>query len=241
MQDIVFAHSMAKGDDPNEDIYDLSSSRLVLCDGASESFDSCTWAKILARNYINHEQINARMLAESIKDYDTAQAHRELNWAQQLASGRGSYSTLLGYFYSSRDNSIWLDCVGDSSAFVIRDSDLAMLFSYPYRRPEEYLDRPRLLSTQQEKNVPLNASLSTPPWLSTRFALRHKVKYHVLLLTDAIACWLLKNRDNAQSVACLLNLTDNDHNIFEDFVAEKRKSGEMKTDDTTMIHVTITA
>ena len=54
-----------------EDSYEflISDGRIALCDGASESFDSKTWARIVTSQFVDDPEIKASWLDECIRRY----------------------------------------------------------------------------------------------------------------------------------------------------------------------------
>ena len=68
----VQSFSVPKYPDTNEDkwlIPDDSNAPIVLCDGASESYNSNLWAEILAKGLNRHEDFSVAWLNHKIAEY----------------------------------------------------------------------------------------------------------------------------------------------------------------------------
>jgi hypothetical protein len=70
--------------------------RLALCDGASESFDSRTWAQLFARKFTKEPEVSIGWLSEAVNEYVASFDVTDLPWSKQAAFDRGSFETLLG-------------------------------------------------------------------------------------------------------------------------------------------------
>jgi hypothetical protein len=55
----------------NEDAYELAaeSGRIALSDGASESFASQSWARLLAKRFVSQPELNATWLDDAVADH----------------------------------------------------------------------------------------------------------------------------------------------------------------------------
>src|SRR5689334_10979412 len=82
----------------NEDARSISPRRGVsaLSDGASVSFDSAAWAKILVRRYAQNPQFDRQWLRGAINEFAKLYDRESLPWMQQASFDRGSFASLLG-------------------------------------------------------------------------------------------------------------------------------------------------
>lgn len=217
----------------NEDIYriDIDRSLIVLCDGASESFDSKTWAVNLADKFLIEQDINHAWINDAISRYNELFDYSKLSWSKQAAFERGSFSTLLGITYSEPDNVIEMTGIGDTVAILINNNEI--IDSFPYTSAEEFLNHPELLSTNLEQNSFLYSSNQLVQYKKAWNIERNK-NLHILLMTDALAEWLFRNWLIDRSI--LTKLIDiNDEMEFEKLVLAERSAKNMKTDDSTLI------
>lgn len=236
---IVFAGQVAKdlSSSPEhiEDVYAISKdgTRVVLCDGASESFDSRTWAELLANKFLCDPDIQSGWTADVLSNYSDKFDYQQMSWAKQASFDRGSFSTLLGFQFFPDDSYVQITGVGDSVAFLLREG--SMIDSYPYTHMDEFQLRPRLLST----NVKHNEFVSSPDFMclhNKKWTIDRDKKHNILMMTDAIAEWVLSSIHSDvfswESLLCLSN-----HDELEELVLAKRGSSNMRTDDVTLINI----
>jgi len=219
----------------NEDVclIDIDRSLIVLCDGASESFDSKTWAAILANKFLNNQAIDPAWVDDVISSYRAQFDCEKMSWSKQAAFERGSFSTFLGITYSPSDNLVEIIGIGDTIALLLNDDKL--IDSFPYTSAEEFAKRPLLLSTKSEHNQFL---------LSSDFMISHKKTWRIdkennprlLFMTDALAEWTLRDGQvENSSLEKLLQLSN--FSEFKDLVLSERCLKNMRFDDTTLVNV----
>lgn len=215
----------------NEDQWHLPEAEgenlFVLCDGASESFDSRGWASLLANGLTSLDDFDNDWLAEKIREYEKAWQGRDLGWAQQRAFDRGSFSTLLALRLSGGKCEV--SAIGDSVAFSVNAD--AVIDKCPYYKAEQFLAHPLLLSTLKQLSPDINENRDDCAYHAD---LDINGATHVLLLTDAIAHWLMKNMHDPGQIRKLLEIGSQKE--FAAFVSQERQRG-MRFDDTTMIRI----
>jgi|SRR5665213_290699 len=209
----------AMGDRASLGVYAVS-------DGASESFDSRRWSKLLVRLFLANAHVDERWLHRAVSLYVRQFDREAMTWSAQAAFDRGSFATLTGIVISPGRSQVQVLGVGDSLAVLVDGTHLVS--SYPYQRPEQFALRPLLLSTVWEQNRALLGNALAG--LGARWSLRHLRDASVLLMTDALGAWLL--RDPRSRVPKLLNL--NTSLQFEALVGHERMNGQMRRDDTTL-------
>ena len=221
-------------DDLNEDIFDLSpldqdSSRIVLCDGASESYNSRALAEILCKRWIDG-RINIPKLGLKgiLKDFNTEVDKSKLGWAQAAAFERGSFRTFLGVEFIQGTLKIF--AIGDTMACVVKKAPQTIKF-YPYDKIDEVPPRPTLISSVRNNNTFYKPSILKDKCSSIHL----KEGEHIFLMTDALALWALKKPiKNIRILFGIRNTAD-----FEGFVENERFNHRMKDDDTTLIHLQV--
>jgi len=202
----------------------------AVSDGASVSFDSASWSRILARRYAQHPQFDLDWVAQAIADYAKLHDRDSLEWMQQAAFDRGSFASLLGVT-GRGDGRIGVLAIGDSLA-VLCDGD-RLIASFPYETPEQFEARPQLLSTNPAENVFLTEP-DALAGLCVEWDLGPLDKPALLCATDALGCWILSQRDSETSpVARLRGIAKS--RAFARFVEEERAAGRMRRDDTTLL------
>jgi hypothetical protein len=200
----------------------------AVSDGASESYDSAEWARILTRRFVARPSLGADWVGEAITEYAAQYNRDSMGWSAQAAFDRGSFATLLGLSLGPGERVAHLLAVGDSLA-VLADAG-GLRASFPYQRPEQFTARPMLLSTMAERNVrlldPEAGHIARVEW-----DMAGLVRPRLLLMTDAVGAWLLA--DPELRLARLLGLES--PAAFADLVEAEREAATMRRDDCTLL------
>jgi hypothetical protein len=216
-----------------EDRYQADSSayRIGVCDGASESFDSQTWATILSQQFIEEPVINEEWLDKALNTYSQYHHPSTLSWSKEAAFERGSFSSLIGIDYSPNDAELSVLAIGDSIAVLIDDETL--IETFPYSKSIEFAQRPELFSTKKELNQFIfNSNFRQKH--SRVWSLGNSSQIRLLCMTDAIAEWAFKHHENDDPVwQNLLALESQEE--FEEMVRVMQQEGSMRVDDVTLL------
>lgn len=220
--------------DDNEDAIKIvpDSGKIIVSDGASESYDSRTWARLLVSSSVEWAGLNRDWLSVAIASYKAQFDLTNLSWSKQAAFARGSFATLL-LVEHSMENEINLFVVGDSLAVLLDNTEL--IESFPYVRAEEFLKRPELIST----DAGLNSFLESPDFISKRkktWSIKDITVPIVLCMTDALGQWALRREEEGNPVwqrLCEIK----DEIEFTDLVNSERLRRNMRVDDTTLIRL----
>ena len=229
------AYTLPKADNAsnNEDRYSVSH-RLGLAaisDGASTSFDSFSWAKILVRRYCQQPVVHERWLCEAIREFNSFYDRDAMPWMEQAAFDKGTFASLLGIRQIEDTESVRLFAVGDTTA-ILCDGD-AHVSTFPYTRTEEFLHSPELLSTVHRfDRVPLDE----------HFNQAHSVSWElsgmriptILCMTDALAHWCFTQFENGADPIGRLHALRTLRK-FRNFVEGERAARRMRVDDTTLL------
>jgi hypothetical protein len=233
---VDFAASVAKDSDAeylNEDSYLFSLDGRVasLSDGASESFDSKSWATILCSMSCAGLGVSPESISQAVKEYATIYDPSTLSWSKYMAFERGNFATLLSCEYNKERSEVEVVAVGDSVVIICENNEVTRRF--PLDDPEQFNERPELLSTRND----LNGFLSDP-FFNTKHVLVSPVNSQtaVLLMTDAIGHWCYKAIAEGREEWRLLLSIDSVLE-FNEFVLESRKDKLMKIDDTTLVRL----
>jgi hypothetical protein len=202
----------------------------AVSDGASVSFDSAAWSRILARRYAQHSHVDDAWVEKAIAAYAKLHDRDSLPWMQQAAFDRGSFASLLGVT-DKGGGRVGILAIGDSLA-VLCDGD-AMLASFPYDSPAQFEARPQLLSTNPAENGFL-AEPDAMARLSVEWDLGPLDNPALLCVTDALGCWILSQRGSGPSPIAHLRAIGS-RRAFARFVEEERGAGRMRRDDTTLL------
>jgi hypothetical protein len=246
---INFKGTVSKaGDWHNEDSFGLSlfKSIAVMCDGATESFDSRSWSKFLVKHFIRQPAFGRRYGASirswvsgAVESYAESLDVSAMSWSQELAFSRGSYSTLIGV-KQIRNGNVLVSGVGDSIVAVLDGADIKK--TWPYDSAESFNMSPILISTLANKN---NA-LPKENQMTVKINVSRYGAPVLLCMTDALGQWLLSEQKkpgpsgrarSSRPIRKLLAIRTNLQ--FETFVQRERKHGRMRVDDTTLIHISL--
>lgn len=212
--------------DLNEDASAVSSRRrtYVVSDGASESFSSRRWAKVLVTKFLRKPYIDGEWLRHAIASYDRAYNREQMSWSAQASYDRGSFATLLALVFDDDHQGLRIFGIGDS--LVVLDDGEEMRASFPYTDPDQFRANPLLLSTIHDRNSALLNSLPTTYW---RLDLNPKAR--IYCMTDALGAWLLSNA--AERLPILRELESKEQ--FIELVEAARRTGDMRRDDSTLL------
>lgn len=217
----------------NEDSYLFSLDGRVasLSDGASESFDSKSWAAILCGMSCAGSGVSPESIFQAVNSYNIQYDPSQLSWSKALAFERGSFATLLSCEYNNERSEVEVIAVGDSVVVVCEGEEVSKCF--PLTVPEQFEMRPELLSTRNDLNGFIN-----DPLFNTKHVMVSAVSSNttVLLMTDAIGHWCYKAISEGREEWRLLLSIDSESD-FAEFVGGSRKNKTMKLDDTTLIRL----
>ncbi|MEG3789332.1 hypothetical protein V1318_04290 [Lysobacter sp. CCNWLW3] len=233
---ILFHGSVPKhADSPsdNEDAYrvDAERGRVVVSDGASESFDAKSWAQLIVDQFMETGP-NEATVGECVAAFAALHDPAALSWSRAAAFERGSFGTLL-VAQEDSDGRLGVISIGDSLA-VVTDGHV-LLGQWPYDAAEQFAQKPVLLSTKAELNVDLlqedSERVVTATW--ERGDLQGPV--FVLCMTDALGAWLLASTQAGQTNALEQLLEIRDEAALETLVERERDIGAMRRDDSTLV------
>jgi len=213
----------------NDDARDARPYRGVyaMSDGATESYNSRIWARILVTKFVARPLIDEPWIEAATSEYAGHFDWDSMSWSAQAAFDRGSFATLIGLQIASAGSKARVTAVGDSLAVLVVDGK--MQSSFPYTDPSDFRRAPTLLATLPERNKglfgPNSSAISTIDWdLPKSGATR------ILLMTDAIGAWLLTSPTDR--IETLLHLPS--RTSFSALVSRERSAGRMRNDDTTL-------
>ncbi len=201
--------------------------RCAVADGASEASFSKAWAQLLVKGYIDELDLG-RLQA----DWRALINTDNLSWYAEEKAKSGAFAALAGL--TIRQDKAWeARAIGDSCIVQLRSGKI--VHSFPLKKAEEFNNNPFLVSSNESNNLNIENfwTAAKGVWKS------HDV---FLLMTDAIALWLLKNLEyRKNAVAEILALAD--QKSFVNFIAAQRalpdENLRMKNDDVTLMKVIV--
>lgn len=196
----------------------------AVLDGATESYAAHRWVSII----VNQIQASGRIDLPSAQDqYAANLSSGSLSWMQAEAAQRGSFTTLATV--QPTPGGLRATLVGDSAIILL--SSGSILRAYPFSDADSFSSAPEALASAPDLLESTQRLLDDCTW---DIALSSAVDT-VMLVTDAVAAWLLVNDEalrKSRVQRVLRCRTDMD---WADLVVRERSLGEMKTDDSTTI------
>ena len=221
----------SKYESENEDAYSYSSSRgiAVVSDGASESFDARTWARLLVKRYIRNQRIDPNWINSACSFYSKGGKYDELSWSKKAAYLRGSFATLLCALESPDKTNVSILAIGDSLAVLIEDEKF--IDSFPLKRSMDFSQRPTLISTIESHNSYLTNGESLEQY---RVEWQVNSTTRILLMTDAIGAWCLRKEEEGEPQWDMLSRIRHLSEL-RSIVTRECNSKTMRIDDTTLM------
>ena len=225
-KEAAYAHAI-------EDAFELGAAagRIAVSDGASESFDSGTWARILVASYVADSGVDPQWLRRAVSAYAERFDFGGLSWSQQSSFERGSFATLLGIEVAPGGDALEVLAVGDSVAALL--SPEGQVTTFPYTVSAEFQGRPELFCT----NDTHNAFLSDPMFFTRRsvtWYVNQSSDALILCMTDALAEWALKQAERGDAQwARLASIRTVEE--LEELVFDERTKRHMRVDDVTLV------
>lgn len=221
--------------DSNEDqcAFSEGGERFALCDGASESYNSRLWAKVLAEKFAANPAFGPEWLAEALRGYIAEHDFESMSWSQQAGFERGSFSTLLGIEFDEGHRTVDALAIGDCVAVLV-DGE-RFVEAWPFADPERFKEHPTLLATKSEHNAFVSELGFWTNSVKT-FQLDSCISPRLVCMTDALAEWTLRGvRDGEPTLGRLLSIASEAE--LAELVVEERAAKRMRVDDSTLIVV----
>ncbi|WP_199620214.1 protein phosphatase 2C domain-containing protein [Paenibacillus alkalitolerans] len=215
--------------------------RFAIADGASESSFAGIWAGLLANAYCGGK-FDGKHIHKSISKLSKVWSRtihaKDLPWYAQEKLNSGAFSTLAGItFRLTGEDGFFAEfdaiAVGDSCIFHIRGDKI--IASFPVGSTDDFHNRPVLISTNAANNMDLKAFVKR--WTGTA-----QTGDSFLLMTDALACWMLTRYEEDTSVVKKIHGLAGEHDFTNLVHAERRSiwrngSFYLRNDDVTLIRI----
>ncbi|WPV67793.1 hypothetical protein [Chitinophaga sp. LS1] len=207
--------------------------RFAIADGATESSFSKEWSDLLVSAY-KDKPFDKIRLPDTIKaiaeNWQSMVNAIELPWYAQQKAENGAFATFLGLTIDREEMSFEVIAIGDCTLFLIRNDELH--FSFPVSSVEDFNNTPNLIAsndkyqTDLEKNVIYHNDNILPGDI-------------MLLATDAMAAWILKQKNRHQKLKKRLidQFEKQDEKPFEEWLNKQRATRSIKNDDVTLLMI----
>jgi hypothetical protein len=190
--------------------------RFAVADGASESYASGNWARLLVEAFVANGPTDDWLVSPQAT-WQSEAVGSAVSWYAEEKFTRGGHATFLGLSVRLDErNAEWeAIAVGDACLFVV--SHGALLASFPMGRSSEFSVTPVLVSSRGHP----------PTWKQDRGTLR--AGDTLLFATDALAhCLLESSETGAFAGKDLIGMEEDD---FALWVTVTRATGRLKNDD----------
>jgi Protein phosphatase 2C len=163
--------------------------RCAVADGATETSFSRLWADLLVRGYVEQEP-----LQDSRKKWQEQIPSSDQPWYVEEKAQAGAYAAIVGLTVQADCN--WsCEAVGDSCLVQVRAGKI--ILSFPLQTAEEFSNSPALICSKADAGTEIEPQKIESQWQDGD---------QFLLLTDAIARWLLTEPEKRlQSLLSLEN------------------------------------
>jgi hypothetical protein len=213
--------------------------RLAVADGATETSFSGLWARLLVSSY-GRGRLAGDAVADELRRirrvWSKAVGQKPLPWYAEEKLRSGAFSSLAGLtLMPPEDRAARLGrwqatAIGDSCLVQARGHDFVC--SFPFSHSDEFDSRPRLVSSlESEDPDDLAANDISGEW---------QAGDSFYLMTDALACWCLREVEAGERVFERLNEPQTPSD-FETFVTALRSTNDpagrplLKNDDVTLL------
>jgi Protein phosphatase 2C len=202
---------------------DPETGRFAVADGAAESAFAATWANLLVGHYVQQPGPWSQWLPVARQRWQQQCARADMPWYLEEKFEQGAFATFLGVSFRGPDR--WrAGAVGDCCLFQVRGSQLRQAF--PVGHSATFGNQPALLCSRSTaaggkvKRVRLEAD-----WCAGD---------RMLLITDALAQWFLRNvEENRKPWHDLLGMRSQEQ--FAVRVQALRDAKEIRNDDATLV------
>lgn len=207
--------------------------KFAISDGATEASFSKEWSDLLVSAY-KDKPFDKIHLSETIKaiseTWQSMATAIELPWYAEQKAENGAFATFLGLTINREESFFEVVAVGDCTLFQIRNYEL--IFSFPASSIEDFNNTPNLIASNEKYQTDLEKN----------------VVYHngtiqqndiILLATDALAAWILKQDKRLEKVKKkLINQFEHQNKkTFEDWLNKERNKNRIKNDDVTLLMI----
>jgi Protein phosphatase 2C len=207
--------------------------RVAVADGATESSFAKLWAVLLAESYVRSELAGAEFLARlqpARRLWRRRLAGRPLPWFASEKAGQGAFAAFLGLQIDAHTNRWTALAVGDCCLMQVDDvgEGMRVLTAFPLQESSQFTMSPYLIGSRSDGEPPHERIQISKGSLRDGDML--------LLATDAVAAWLLKQHEAGRPLWKWLYRKLRTPESFAAMVAYGRKHG-LRNDDFTLVRV----
>ena len=214
----------------------------AIADGATQSFYSSIWSKLLVDYFCENPQIDKnnwqewleliqqKWLEEVRAELEKAKSGNNFAWIEiynGLERSKSATSTFIGLQFI--ENQAKISIVGDSCLFIFQGNQLIQ--THLLKKSTDFNNQPEYFGSRSKNND------HEPEFLDIELKYKQDSdKLYFVLATDALAEYIFKYTEQQRDILTTL-LTINSEQEFENFVKSARHNGtiKMKNDDVTLM------
>ena len=207
--------------------------RVAVADGATESSFAKLWAVLVAESYVRSEVTGAEFferLQPARRLWRQRLAGRPLPWFATEKAEQGAFAAFLGVQIDAPRSRWTALAVGDCCLMQVDDvgKRMRVLKAFPLEKSSQFTMSPYLIGSKSNGEPP-NERIQI-----SKGSLRDGDM--LVLATDAVAAWLLKQHENGRPLWKWLYRKLGTPESFAAMVAYGRKNG-LRNDDFTLVRV----
>ncbi|MCA2671459.1 MULTISPECIES: PP2C family serine/threonine-protein phosphatase [unclassified Microcystis] len=221
---------------------DTANNCFAIADGATQSFYSSIWSKLLVDYFCENPQIDKNNWQEWLEliqkewlervtaELKTAKSGNNPAWIDiqnRLNRFESATSTFIGLQFI--ENQAKISIVGDSCLFIFQGNQLIQ--TYLLKKSTDFNNQPEYFGSRSKNND------HEPKFLDIELKYKqHSDKLYFVLATDALAEYIFKYTEQQRDILTTLLGIDSQQN-FEKFVEYARHNDtiKMKNDDVTLM------
>jgi hypothetical protein len=207
--------------------------RVAVADGATETSFSKLWAVLLAESYVRSELAGAEFFARlgaARRLWRRRLAGRPLPWFASEKAEQGAFAAFVGVQIDAHTNRWTALAVGDCCLMQVDDvgKGMRVVKAFPLQKSSQFTMSPYLIGSRSDAELP-NERIQI-----SKGSLRDGDM--LLLATDAMAAWLLKQQEDGRPLWRWLYRKLSTPENFAAMVAYGRKNG-LRNDDFTLVRL----
>jgi|GEM_PF-2225315 serine/threonine protein phosphatase PrpC len=224
---------------------DTANNCFAIADGATQSFYSSIWSKLLVDYFCENPQIDKNNWQEWLKPIQgqwleevreklaIAKTCDNTAWIEihnRLNRFESATSTFIGLQFI--ENQAKISIVGDSCLFIFKGNQNQLIQTHLLQNSTDFNNRPGYFGSRSKNNDDYE-----PEFLDIELKYeQHSDKLYFVLATDALAEYIFKYTEQQRDILTTL-LKINTEQEFENFVAVARHDDtiKMKNDDVTLM------
>jgi hypothetical protein len=226
-----------------EDAIAFNRSHLIfaIADGATEAYDSRSWARLLVRSWVRIDPAAFAMvdfeplLRELGIRLHRKWARRKLPWYAAEKAQSGSFTAFLGLQLFPHDNDLHWRALAAGDCCLIHRRNGVVDQTFPISSADDFGWNPILLpslTSKQKESLRVIRQVEGQTGSGDDF----------LLLTDAVAAWFLRQVERGSKESILAfdqAVQSNETEALGEFFGNLRNSREIRNDDIAVLRISI--